>query len=189
MARGSAPRRRRDSRRGSTPFDRTTAFGALAHALGRAIDWRGLDLPHVSSLFLRAKPQVALGVLDVRLPSLRVLSLTTGEPLSPGQLDRLLESSLSRQATRLDLDDVIPTSRTLDDDGLLRLVAHRPFLENLHALWIDLVGRSLSVDQMTAVKKTLGSRIKRAVKEMRTEFAARERFDPFKWREPRGSSR
>lgn len=148
---------------------------------GPSVDCRGLELRYLKTLRLEVKPELALGVLDARLPALEQASFMTGKAMSADQLDRLLDSTLLPQLSQLELDDESPSRKTLDDAGLARLTERHDALAHLTGLWIDLAGRKLAPSAAKAVKRFFAKPIKAASKVMakRTDFALEQTFDPF----------
>ncbi len=145
------------------------------------MQWSALELPNVKSLRLVGGSAMCLGALDAKLPALQELALTTPRPLSTDELDQLVESSLLRQLTRLDFDDISPMHQTLADTGLERLLEHQQALAHLRAIWLDLAGRKLQPAVARDVKRVFGARIKRAAEAIaaRTDYALGETFDAF----------
>ena len=144
-----------------------TGFEALACP---RLESLRLSVPFGASLRLRPGPAPALeGLLQAKLPALKVLRLTTHRPLSLPFLEALLDSKLLTRLEQLDLEDESNLMRTLDDAGLRLLLARKRSLGHVKAMWVERAGRALLKSELAAANTFFEARGQRALKRNRAE--------------------
>jgi hypothetical protein len=131
----------------------------------KKLDTLRLTVPFSASLSSKKSKAPELdGLLKEQLPSLRVLRLTTHQPVSQRFLEGLLESKLLTQLEWLDFDDESNLMRTLDDAGLRLLLANKKKLASIKAMWIERTGRQLDANVLAAANAFFDAKGKRALK-------------------------
>jgi len=135
-----------------------------------------VSIPFEATVRIRLGPPPELdGLVEARLPALRVLRLTTHRPVSLAFLEKLLASKLLARLEWLDFDDESPSLRTLDDAGLRLLLAQKKRLAHIKALWVERAGRKLTPAEAAAAQAFFQARGQRALK--RASASAEEELD------------